>query len=246
MDLEPAELSVPVSVDAAISEVVSGTFKIEGQLRLDGDALVFDYRTHGFRAGSGSAATVRLPLDALREAELKRRPRGAAIVVSPRRLEVLERVPGATPDALTFGVAAEDRERAGVLVGRLQRALRQADAPDALPFGLPSIHLGLTEVTGVLYLDDEFLVLEVGTGVSGGTAKTYRTVKIEPAALADVRLERGLVRDRLLLRPKTAELLAAMPGTHDGTLKLHLSKKHRPTAEHLAHEVRGRMSASEA
>lgn len=112
-----------------------------------------------------------------------------------------------------------------------------------LPVHLPDLHGGLTELKGVLYLEDEFLVLEIDTLLLGEFSQEEQVIKIEPAALADVRLDRGLVRDRLCLRPKKRTLLEAVPGKHrGGEVQLRVWRTRRAQAEQLVEQVRRRQA----
>lgn len=107
-----------------------------------------------------------------------------------------------------------------------------------IPFQLPDIHYGLTEIKGTVYLDEEFLVLEVQTALFGEFEQEYQIIKIEPRALRDIRLERGLFKDRLRLWPKKDTLLNVMPGEHRVELKLKIWNRYRDEAEALVEQVR--------
>lgn len=109
-----------------------------------------------------------------------------------------------------------------------------------LRFQLPDLDAGFTEVSGVLYLDDEFLVFEIETALLGEFDKEQQVIKIEPAALKDIRLDRGIVRDKLCIRPKTDALLKALPGDHLGEVQLKVWSTNRRQAEQLVEVVRAR------
>ena len=112
-----------------------------------------------------------------------------------------------------------------------------------LPVHLPDLHGGLTELKGVLYLDDQFLVLEIDTLLLGEFSQDEQIIKIEPSALLDVRLNRGLIQDRLCLRPKKRTLLEAVPGRHrGGEVQLRVWRTRRTQAERLVEQVRGRQT----
>ncbi len=110
----------------------------------------------------------------------------------------------------------------------------------SIPFQLPDIHGGFTEIKGLLYLDEEFLVFEIETALMGEFNKEQQIIKVEPAALAEIRLDRGVFRDRLCIRPKKRELLQVIPGKHLGELQLKLWSKYRGQAEQLVEQVRAR------
>jgi hypothetical protein len=107
-----------------------------------------------------------------------------------------------------------------------------------IPFNLPDIHYGMTEIKGAVYLEEVFLVLEVQTVLFGEFEQEYHVVKIEPRALRDVRLERGIFKDKLCLWPKENTLLNVVPGIHRVELKLKIWNKYRPEAERLVEQVR--------
>lgn len=110
----------------------------------------------------------------------------------------------------------------------------------SVPFTLPDIDAGLTEIKGILHLDDEFLVLDFETALLGEFDKRQRTVKIEPAAISSIRLETGLVRDVICIRPKKSDLLDAVPGTHLGELRLKVWRKRRDAAERIVQQIQYR------
>lgn len=101
-------------------------------------------------------------------------------------------------------------------MSQLQRARSDRGGVDVirLPFQLPDANLGITEIKGVLYLDEAYLVLEVWSGVTGGAKKKQQVIKVEPGALEEVQFNRGAFRDQLYLRPKKRDLLRAMPGMY--------------------------------
>lgn len=102
---------------------------------------------------------------------------------------------------------------------------------DRIAFKLPDD--GLREVDGFLYLDDEFLVIDLHTAFLGFADKERQTIKVDPAALEDVYLKRGLVRDRICVQPKRPDLLDAVPGKHDYELRLKTKRADRRRAERL-------------
>ena len=87
---------------------------------------------------------------------------------------------------------------------------------NSIPFELPDV--GLQEIRGKLYLDQEFLVFEVQVALIGEFNKEFQTIKIEPGALKEIHLDRGVIKDRLCIRPKKSDLLTAMPGEYHGEI----------------------------
>ncbi len=114
---------------------------------------------------------------------------------------------------------------------------------DRIAFTLPDD--GFREVTGFFYLDDEFLVLDLRTAFLGLGDKDQQTIKVDAAALDGVYLKRGLVKDRVCLRPKRFELLDVVPGTHDAELRLQVKRADRARAERLVAKLAFRIQTAE-
>ncbi|MGI9174834.1 MAG: hypothetical protein ACR2GR_05910 [Rhodothermales bacterium] len=204
------------------------------------ETVAFAYQTSGLGAQTSKLETVLLRLDEIQEVELKNRMWGSKIVLHPKQLAPLERMPGAQGSVIAFSVKPKHQAEAEALVAQMQQAYSASPPTDlrSIPFRLPEADHGLTEITGLLYLDDEFLTFDVQTGLPGGSQKELQVIKVELAALAALRLDRGTLGDRLCIRPKTSDLLDAMPGTHQEELKLKLRKRHRADAEQPVYEVR--------
>lgn len=238
----PPSASLPVTVDLALAEVARGTFSIVGTVSLEEQgeeaALCFTYEERGRRGAPRAQRTLRVPLADVQDATLTAR----RLVVRPRRRDLLEHMPGTDTNAFVFKVDLADRARAQAFVARLRSALPPG-RPPSIPFSLAADGFGLTEAKGFLYLEADFLVFDVGTGLPGGAEKEQRIVKVEPAALAEVRLDRGLLRDTLYVRPKRPDLLEALPGRHAEALKLHVQRRHRAEAEQLVYAVQQRRPA---
>lgn len=115
----------------------------------------------------------------------------------------------------------------------------------AIKFTLPDLHAGFTEIEGAIYLDEEFVVLDLELSVLGLIPAKDRIIKIEPKALSYIFLRRGLVRDKICLRPKKEDLLDAVPGSHRGEVQLRVWRNRRAESKLLVHEVRRRMGAAD-
>ena len=111
----------------------------------------------------------------------------------------------------------------------------------SIPFQLPDV--GLREIAGKLYLDEDFLTFYVEDALVGEFDKEQHVIKVEPSALQEVWLDHGVVQDRLYIRPKRDDLLKAMPGQYSGELCLKIWRKHRSRAEALVEELRQRSRA---
>lgn len=128
----------------------------------------------------------------------------------------------------------------GLCVGAVYHMLWPANEmrEDTMPFKLSASGLGLLEHRGKMYLDDEFLVFELKSLLAGVENKKQQVVKIEPHALASVRLDEGGVSDAICIIPKKADLLTAVPGNHEKELRLEISKQHRVQGEDLVASLR--------
>ncbi len=234
-------IRVPVSVEVSFTEVLQGIFAIEGELRFDGGTITVAYQTTGKKSKKSPEETVELSPDDLREVELK----GTKIILHPNELVILERLPGVSPDAFIFKFKRKHRAEAAALVSALTQVLagRSVDAPPRIPFQLPDANWGFTEIKGLVYLEEAYLVFDVGAGVSGGSKKKHRTIKIEPSALEAIHLEQGTLNDQLVVRPKERELFRVMPGMYKGKdeLALKIKKRYSADAGHLVDEVRDQM-----
>lgn len=234
---------LPVTVEVSAAEAVSGTSEIRGLLGFDGEALVFAYQTRNLLRKPSGEYRFTMPASAVQSVRFRSGVFGNRLTVVPRRLDVLAEAPGAHRDRLVFQVRRADRSLARALTDRLMAYLvaHPTGTPDSVPFRLPGGDMGMTEYTGLLYLDETYLVLDLQQGLSGLSQSHYLTVKVEPAALRSVRYEQGLFRDTLHLRPKKDELLRTLPGEHTLEAALAVSRKHRPGAERLVAALRARM-----
>lgn len=113
---------------------------------------------------------------------------------------------------------------------------------DCIPFTLPDINFGLTEIKGFLYLEAEFLTFEVETAFLGDFDKEEQIIKIEPAALEAVFLEPGWLQDQLHIRPKKRNLLEALPGDYALEVPLKIWRKHRRKTQRLVGAVEKQMT----
>ncbi len=107
-----------------------------------------------------------------------------------------------------------------------------------IPFKLPDV--GFNEVSGYIYFDDEFLVFDVSTSLFGEFSEKEQTIKVEPAAIEDIVVKKGMFKDKVCVRPKKVELLKAMPGNFDDEIKLSVAHKHRIKVEKLIDEFNRR------
>jgi hypothetical protein len=107
---------------------------------------------------------------------------------------------------------------------------------DRIPFTIPED--GLREITGFVYFDGEFVVIDVRSKLMGLFDEERNVIKVALSAIDSVRFQRGIVRDRIVIRPRGFELLEAMPGDHDREVALKTKRKHRDRAEDFVDDVR--------
>jgi hypothetical protein len=100
-----------------------------------------------------------------------------------------------------------------------------------IPFTLPDV--GLREIEGMISIEDEFIVLDLSDKLLGLVDLDEKTIKIEPAALREVRLQRRPFKDRLILVPKKKALLDAVPGKHASDVRLRIWRTQRSETERL-------------
>lgn len=108
----------------------------------------------------------------------------------------------------------------------------------AVPFTIPNVHWGLSEASGSLHLRDGFLVIEVHVTMIGVVKQKPLTVKVAPEAIHSVRYLRGAFRDKLVIRPFKANLLATVPGKHEGEITLRIKRAYRDEALDLVEDVK--------
>lgn len=111
-----------------------------------------------------------------------------------------------------------------------------------IPFSLPDV--GLREIRGEVYLTDVFLVLELQDALLGEWDQDLKTIEIQPGALVAIRLDRHPLKDRLVLRPATRDLLEAVPGNHAREVALQIWRKHRSSVLDLVTAVRAQMEST--
>ncbi len=144
--MRPTDISVPVSVEVSVSEVMKGVFEIKGVLRYAEDTLTVEYRMRGARSKQSDVETFHLPLEALREVVLKAGMAGAKIILRPKRLTTLAQVPWTSRDAIVLLVKRVHRKQAAALVAQLQQALSERGAEVWFPRLLSGRFQDRTEV----------------------------------------------------------------------------------------------------
>ena len=106
------------------------------------------------------------------------------------------------------------------------------------PFTLSATSFGLLEHRGEVFLEGDLLVFHLRCLLGGVENKKQQVVKIEPQALEYVRMDKGQLNDAIYIKPKSTDLLAAVPGKHEDELRLSISRQHRAQSEDLVASLR--------
>ncbi|MEZ4702924.1 MAG: hypothetical protein R2834_21505 [Rhodothermales bacterium] len=227
------------------SDVLKGIAEINGLLEATEETVDFVYRTKSLLGELSEVLRVPMPLDDLRDVEYVKTAIGARLVFKPRRLEILDLLPGEHTREVVFKVRRGDRAEADRLAAYLKyRLYEQNVGDDVVPFTLPDKGMGLIHVNGLAYLEDEFLVLEVMERTAVGTTEEHHVIKIELKALLRVQYNPGVLKDVLTVRPKGRELFDALPGKSDVEVELTVRRRHREAGEALTRRVQAYLESA--
>lgn len=235
----PLSTEIDVVVEVTAADVLDGVSEIHGSLGIDEESLVFVFYKKKLLGGVTDDETVRLPLKDIQEVKLKKGPVNTRLMVYPKRLSMIEEIPGAHSEQLKFQIKKEDKKYAEPFLGALRSAMFDAaeEGLDSVPFKLEDTNMGFTENSGLLYMDEEFLVFDIQSGLKGVTRAERQQVKVAPKAISGIRLKQGNTKDVLYIKPKKTKLLQVIPGDHKHEVKLKIKKKHRVAAERLVQRV---------
>ncbi len=235
MTMDHPYIKVPISMEVSASEVLEGISEIKGTLTFSEGVIGFFYRTMNMAQKPSEGVTVPISLDDIQDVAFRERTVPMKIILYPRRLDVMKDMPGAKRDKMEFQVKRGQKKEALKWVSLIQNKLYEAGATgmESVPFQLSSTNLGFTEHSGLLYLDDEFLVFDILSGLSGISRGERQLIKIEPSALERVRLERRGFKHALLIKPKKMDLLDVVPGTFESEVKLKIARRDYRAADRL-------------
>jgi hypothetical protein len=93
-------------------------------------------------------------------------------------------------------------------------------------------------------MDEAFLVLEITDSLVGEFDTQRRVVQIDPGALREISLVRGVVRDRLCIRPSSPDAFSVIPGDPGLELQLKNWRRHRGRVEAVVDALRRRTSSN--
>ncbi len=226
---------IPVSIEVSASELIRGIVEVNGTIALRENELVFTYREKNMILTDRDRVRVQIPLGAIQDLTFKRGVTSSKIVLHPNTLDVFREMPGGTSNKLVLQVKRDHREEAECLVDKIQDLLADRYRPsmDSIPFRLADTNMGMTEHSGMVRLEDEFLTLEIESKMIGLFRQDSQIIKIETQALEEVFLKKGVRRDSLRIYPKRTDLLDALPGHHDLSVTLKISRKQRRETELL-------------
>lgn len=235
---ERARYSMSASIDPSLRDVLRGVFKIEGELRCLGDRLEYRYRKSGFRRGT-DIETWSMGFDDIRELRHRNLGYESQIVVAPRRLGVLEGLPGDIETTIKFKVPKSDRAAARDLAAFVRGELDERDEYEiaGVPFRIPELDSGLNEVRGVMHLEPGFVVLDIESGLSGLTSMDRYVVKVASESVEEMRLKRGVVYDRVTLRVADDAQYEDLPWPVAGKLVLRIGRRHRSETDSIVRVV---------
>ena len=225
-----------VQVEPAFSEVIQGQVEIHGDLQIEENGLLFSYRTKNFFGKFSEEKNRLVPYEDLSSVELKQRISSTKLRLHFRKLGAMIAMPGEHKSFMQFKIARSDNRRAASFFERLQYRVDSENEAmsSSIPFKLDSSGMGLEEHEGLLYLEEEFIVLDIKSGMSGDRKEDQHTIKIEPKAIKDIQVNPGAINDHVLIWPKKDTLLEAMPGNHEaGRVKLKVKRKYRERLEEL-------------
>jgi len=104
-----------------------------------------------------------------------------------------------------------------------------------IPFTISDSHGHV--VSGLLFLEDPYVVFEVRVQKWGLFKQPVEEVKAEFGVIDSLRFEPGLFKDSLYLVPKRSDLLTAIPGDHEGELRLRVAKRYRAEAQQFVFDL---------
>lgn len=234
--------SVPFAVEVSFRDVLRGNFEIDGLLSLETTSLLIEYRTSGIFGLDSSTPPLQsfhIAFGDLQDLEYRERIFGTTVILTPRRLAIIEGMPGMDGTVIKLSIKRKHHSKASELISEAQIAFSRSrtDSLNSIPFSLPSTSRDFAEIGGIVYLDDEFLVFEMQSGLPSGSRRNDQIVKIEPTALADIHLDRALLKDVLYIRPKKEQLLDIIPGDRVDALRLKINNTYRADVQLLVSDV---------
>jgi hypothetical protein len=109
------------SVPFTIEQLMCGFAQAHGLIHDDGDAVRIEFQIVDkiLKSIKSKVDKVRLPLDQLESVSLEKSWLGTKIIVQAKRLELVEKIPGATGGRIELKIARKDRSLAAKFVEEL-------------------------------------------------------------------------------------------------------------------------------
>ena len=115
---------------------------------------------------------------------------------------------------------------------------------NSLPFRISGVYGDFAELAGIARLDDDgafVLEFQITDGLVGVFKSELQEVRIRMADLEEVTFKRGLFSCALTLRVRRMELLASIPGSGEGEIRLRCKRRHWKVAQELASSLNMRL-----
>ncbi|WP_420454923.1 hypothetical protein [Rubrivirga sp.] len=103
----------------------------------------------------------------------------------------------------------------------------------SVPFSISDSHSGLSEMSGVVCLEGDDVVVEIQIKFIGLFKRPSQTFRFDMTDLEEVRHTRRFWGDTLTLRTWPMERVADIPGSSDGALALKVKRADRPALDAL-------------
>lgn len=110
--------SLPVKIEPKMSDLIQGTYEIQGLLRCQDKALVLEYKPVNYTQALlsegkvASVETITLPLSSLRAVELKSSMFNSRLIIETMSMALLDGVPGSESNRLVLRIPWKARKDA--------------------------------------------------------------------------------------------------------------------------------------
>ena len=113
-----------------------------------------------------------------------------------------------------------------------------------IPFSIPEVNSGFQMATGLLSMDEEYLVFEfqVQDNVIGLFKSDVKLVKVPLADIISIEYKKKLLSRNLLIRASSMIAVQDIPEAKSGEIKLKIHKKNAEAAAQLASSAMLRIS----
>ncbi len=230
---------VSAKIEPSFADVIRGVYRVDGDLMCSNEHLEFRYKRTSFFGKNAVVDVWRAEFSDLREIKYRTIGSEPRIVVMARKLMLLDGLPGDNSGGIKFRVQKGSRSEAKDLVAFVDSVLsdRYEYEVAGVPFSLPDLETGFKEFRGLMYLEPGFLVLEIESTSWVGAEADRHTVKLANAAIQRCEYKRGVVFDRLTLRPVDPTVFDKLPWPVVGQLSLRIKRKHRAESEAIVRLV---------